>query len=67
MVPSQPFEVGMNGSGNLFRVFHSQKVTDDLRVMLGLARKAQRRVFLFGNLRIGHHLNDLGWLGDNSS
>ncbi len=37
-------------------------MANDLRVMLSLARQSKRRIALFRDFTVAHHLNDLCWL-----
>ncbi len=59
MVPFESAEVCFDGNRNLTRIFNCKKVSDNLRVVLGLTGKAQCGISLFCNLCIGHNLYDL--------
>ena len=62
MISSEALEVGRHGSRDLLRLFHLEKMTDDLGVMGCLPGQALRGISLRKNLGLGHHLNLLRWL-----
>jgi hypothetical protein len=46
VVFSQALKVRLNCASYLSRVLHREEVANDLRIMLGLPREAERRIFL---------------------
>ena len=62
MILLKPLEVRLDRSRDLPLVLDRKEMADDLTVMLSLARQTKRRIFLFRDFSVGHHLNFLRWL-----
>ncbi len=59
MVGFQPSEMRLNGKRNFARIFHGQKMPNDLGILFGLAWQPQRRIALLSNFTVRHYLNNL--------
>lgn len=59
MVLRKPLEMRLNGTGDLLGILDGEKVADKLSVVFGLSRKTERRIPLFTNFQVAHHLNNL--------
>ncbi len=64
MIFGQALKMRADGAGDLLGFFDSKEVTDDLRVMSGLTRKALNGVALFRNLTVAHYLDLLFGFGN---
>lgn len=59
MVAAKSFEMRLDCTGDLFRILDGQEMANNLRVVLRLPWKAERRIKLFRDFSVGHHLNNL--------
>lgn len=64
MVSREALKMRRHCPCNLLRLFHLEKMTDDLGVVCSLTGQSLDRVSLRNYLRFVHHLNLLGGLGN---
>lgn len=59
MIALQARKVRFDRKSYLPRILDSEKMPDDLRIMLSLPRQTQHGIALLADLVVGHDLNDL--------